>query len=201
MTNKKLARDGLLRSLLAALVDEWGHQAVRDRLDEFRGMGGEHAVAALAQEGRRGKPESGHQALEKPTASSLAAKVSLPPGQKQLIEQLAIQYDGKRFLPTSGDIRYFFEVHGEEPPTAKQRSETFRRVLRLLSTMPESALRKMIDDDAHSGPSRLGPLSEAMRSVGEQRSVGRSLGLAPPHEASDAADSNRQVGTDLPSGA
>lgn len=48
--------------------------------------------------------------------------------------------------------------------------------------MQESTLQKIIEDDAHSGPSRLGPLSEAMRSVGEQRSIGRDI---PPGPVTD----------------
>ena len=56
----------------------------------------------------------------------------------------------------------------EKPPPIKQRTEIFRRVLRLLLTKPETALQKIIDTDAHSGPSSLAPLSDAIRSVGEQ---------------------------------
>ncbi len=173
MSDRRLDRVGLLRSLLGVLVDEWGFEAVRKHLEEFRTSGRAPSTGAKAVESERNNEARGKRTPEKPTASTMAAKVSLPPVQKQLVQLLAARYDNKHFLPTSGDIKYFFEVHGEAVPPVKQRSETFRRILRVLSSMPESALRKMIDTNAHSGPASLAPLSEAMRGVGEQRSVGR----------------------------
>jgi hypothetical protein len=174
MSDKRLGSAGLLRSLLGVLVDEWGFEAVRDHLEEFRVSVRAPSAGPKSVESERNNKARGNRRPEKPTASTMAGKVSLPPVQKQLVLLLAARYDSKQFLPTSGDIRYFFEVHGEEVPPVKRRSETFRRVLRLLSSMPESALRKMIDSDAHSGPSSLAPLSDAMRSVGEQRSIDRA---------------------------
>ncbi len=174
MSDKRLRRAGLLRSLLGVLVDEWGFEAVRDHLEEFRVSGRAQSAGVKAVESERSNEARGNRTPEKPTASTMAAKVSLPPSQKQLVLLLAARYDSKQFLPTSGDIRYFFEVHGEAVSPVRRRSETFRRVLRLLSSMPESALRKMVDSDAHGGPSSLAPLSDAMRGVGEQRSVDRA---------------------------
>ncbi|OPY73635.1 MAG: hypothetical protein A4E62_00400 [Syntrophorhabdus sp. PtaU1.Bin002] len=174
MSDKRLGRADLLRSLLGVLVDEWGFEAVRDYLEEFRASGGAPSAGAKAVESERNNEARRNGTPKKTTASTMAAKVNLPPAQKQLVQLLAAKYDKKQFLPTSGDIRYFFEVHGEAVPPVKQRSEAFRKVLRLLSSMPESALRKMIDSGAHSGPSSLAPLSDAMRGVGERRLVDRA---------------------------
>jgi hypothetical protein len=169
MVNKKTSGTDLLRSLLSVLVDAWGYSAVRDCLDALHGSDDSQSLDANREAKKRSRK------AEKPTASSLAAKLSLPPEQKRLIQSLAERYDSKLFLPTAGDIRYFFEMHGEAPPSSKQRSEIFRRVLKVLSTMQEGTLLRIIEDDAHTGPSRLGPLSEAMRSVGEQRSIDRDF--------------------------
>lgn len=174
MSDKRVGGSGLLRSLLRVLVDEWGFEAVRDHLEEFRVSQRAPSASVKAVESGRNNEARGNRTREKPTASTMAAKVSLPPVQKELILLLAARYDSKQFLPASGDIRYFFEVHGEVVPPVKGRSETFRRVLRLLSSMPESALRKMLDSDAHGGPSSLAPLSDAMRGVGEHRSDNRT---------------------------
>ena len=49
--------------------------------------------------------------------------------------------------------RFWLETRpdqGEAPPPVKQRSEAFRRVLRLLSSLPESSLRKIITDGSHA---------------------------------------------------
>lgn len=165
MKERTLGRDRLLRSLLAALVDEWGVDTVRDELGRLSAEppGYERKREGIAVAGL------GEQTKEKPNAAALAAKVSLPPTQKQLVQDLAAKFDNKEFLPSAGDIKYFFEVHGEAIPPVKQRSEAFRRVLRLLSSLPEASLRKIITEGAHSGPSSLAPLSDAMRDVGAKR--------------------------------
>lgn len=195
MSDKRRSHPGLLRSLLGVLVDEWGVEAVRDHLDELsrrRPPSGEKDG-----EGEYNNVGRVNRTTVKSTASTMAAKVSLPPVQKQLLLLLAARYDNKQFLPTSGDIRYFFEVHGEVVPPVKQRSEAFRRILRLMSSMPESALRKLIDSDIHSGPSSLAPLSDAMRSVGAHRSVDRMPAEIP--SSNDEAKDRSQDQDDRPS--
>lgn len=170
MVEKNISREELLSSFLKLLVDEWGYDLVRDHLNALSGINEAQSLGLDV-----GNKQCSKEKPKKPTASVLAAKINLPPEQKHLIQNLAERYDSKRFLPTIGDIRYFFEMHGESAPSSKQRSEAFRQVLKVLSTMQENALRKLIEDDAHSGPSRLGPLSEAIRTVGEQRLIGHDL--------------------------
>lgn len=168
MMEKKAGRVGLLRSMLAVLVDEWGLDAVSSELKRISAGRGSLLIGERT-EGEPGSETHGKRSSPRLTAAIMADKVNLPPGQKQLVQMLAVKFDSKQFLPTSGDIKYFFEVHGEATPPSKQRIESFRRVLRVLSSLPEGALKKMVDDDAHSGPSSLAPLSDAIRSVGAQR--------------------------------
>lgn len=170
MIEKKPSRVELLRAMLAVLIDEWSLDTVRSELNRISTETREPLHSGELTAGEPGSETRRKRPSEKPTAAMMAAKVSLPPGQKQLVQMLAVKFDSKQFLPTSGDIRYFFEAHGEDAPPSKQRIESFRRVLRLLSSLPEGALRTMIDDAVHSGPSSLGPLSDAMRGVGAQRS-------------------------------
>lgn len=193
MMEKKTSRADLLSSLLRALVDEWGYGPVQDRLNALRWSNEAQSLGVS-----RGNEQRSGRKAERPTASALVAKISLPPEQKRLIQNLAERYDRKQFLPTAGDIRYFFEIHGQTAPSSKQRGEAFRRVLEVLSTMQDSALRKIIDDDAHSGPSQLGPLSEAMRSVGEQRLIGRDLAPEPISDPGGNSDADRGGGGEGP---
>ena len=174
MNDKRSSRINLLRSMLSVLVGEWGLETVCSELERLTAADRGSASSSARASDALGGIARAIRATDKPTATMLAAKVSLPPAQKQLVQTLAIKFDNKHFLPTAGDIKYFFEVHGEAAPTVKQRSESFRRVLRVLSSLPEASLRKIIDDDAHSGPSSLAPLSDAMREVGAQRFSGRS---------------------------
>lgn len=184
---KKISRDNLLGVLLKVLIDEWGYDPVRERLETLHISNGAQSREAYPSKQRRPRKKT-----EKPTASALASKISLPSEQKRLIQRLAERYDAKLFLPTAGDIRYFFEMHSEIPPSSKHRSDYFRRILKLLSTLQESTLRKIIEDDAHSGPSQLGPLSDAMRNVGKQRLVERDPGPIQVHEQGNGVEKTDQ---------
>jgi hypothetical protein len=189
MNDKRSGRINLLRSILSVLVGEWGLETLHVELERLRTADRGSDLSGVRISDALGGMVRATRATEKPTAAMLADKVSLPPAQKELIRRLAIKFDNKHFLPTAGDVKYFFEVHGEAVPTVKQRSESFRRVLRVLSSLPESSLRKMIDDGAHSGPSSLAPLSDAMREVGTLRFFGESESSDdPPNQGSASSD-------------
>jgi hypothetical protein len=192
MSEQKISRENLLSSLLKALVNEWGHTAVRQCLDALSEPNATQSseISGSSKQRSRGK-------TDKPTAAALAEKISVPPGHLRLIATIAERYDRKLFLPTAGDIRYFFEVHGEATPSIKHRSDAFRRVLKVLSTMQEDALRQMIEDEAYSGPSQLQPLSEAMRDVGERRPLGGDPADRPASSSANDVGSDH-VGTDEP---
>ena len=183
---KKISKNNLLDRLLKVLIDEWGYSSVRERLEAVN----------ISNEAQSGEVEPSKQRrprkkTQKPTASSLASKISIPSEQKRLIQILAERYDAKLFLPTVGDIRYFFEMHGEVPPSSKQRGDKFRKILKLLSTLQENTLRKIIEDDAHSGPAQLGPLSDAMRNAGKQRLGERDSIPTQVHEQVEGAETDQ----------
>ena len=201
MTYKKSASDDLLQTLLAAMVDEWGFERVRNRLEVVQSTDGKRAGVSEASVGQAQSNKHRQRSTEKPTAVAMAAKVSLPPKQKELIQKLAERFDDKRFLPTSGDIRYFFEVHGGVVPSSKQRGEAFRKVLSLLSALPEAELLKIVDSDAHSGPSKLGPLSDALRTAGELRVIGRADAPRFPQKTDEDAEPLGRTATKRPSDA
>ena len=183
---KKMPRDNLLDMLLKVLIDEWGYGLVHERLESLN-----ISNEAQSREVAPSKQRRPRKKTEKPIASALALKISLPPEQKRLIQILAERYDAKLFLPTAGDIRYFFEMHGEVPPSSRQRGDKFRQILKLLSTLQENTLRKIIEDDAHSGPAQLGPLSDAMRNAGKERLRERDSISTQEHEQRENVETNQ----------
>ncbi len=166
-------RIDLLQSLLAALVKEWGAPTVRQCLSAM-----EIAPRSGIQHSDSNVDSGARRKREKPNAASIAAKASLPNDRKLLVQELAHKFDLKEFLPSAGDIRHFLETNNEVAPTGKQRQDAFRSVLMTLSKMPADSLHQLVAEEIHRGPSRLGPLSEAMRLVGRQRNEGISLGTS-----------------------
>lgn len=203
MKNELPARLNLLQSLLITLIDEWGVDVVVDCLNELSVSAGGKNIAKSAK-GDAGRQKGRVAARERLTASLMVSRTSLPVDKKNLINILAERYDDKLFLPSSGDIRYFFEAYGEDVPNVRQRNDAFRMVLRLLSGMTESALRKIVDSGAHSGPARLGPLSDAMREVGERRpyevNAPRDSGQGAAEISSQTASEKLDVSDETPGG-
>lgn len=168
MKNKATSGFDLLQSLLRLLVNEWGGEAVKKCLDEISlhknasevvgGFGG------VIHERNKKNPSA-----KKPTAVLIASRANLPPEKKDLIITIAERYDEKTFLPSQGDVKFFFEAYGEGVPHVRQRIDAFRTIIRLLSGMTEGALRNILENSIHSGPASLDSLSDAMRGAGERR--------------------------------
>jgi hypothetical protein len=152
-----VSREKVLRELLTVLVSEWGPVTVRRVLD---------VVGSGAQTNASGGRSAGKQRAprRKITALEYTAGADLPAGRRDTLAELALRFDQKRFLPTASDVRYFFEMRGERPPpAAKHRPETFKPVLQLLLKMPQDEVEALLRNGAHSGPSQLGPLADAIR--------------------------------------
>jgi hypothetical protein len=54
---------------------------------------------------------------------------------------------------------------GERPGAIKDRSDAFRRLLKVLPALPPEQLERLGNSALHSGPSQLGPLSDAIASA------------------------------------
>lgn len=164
MNSKRVECYQLLESLLKAIINEWGIGKVRECLLDLETRG-ETANILDKTAGKSRVPRK----YSRPSAVSLATKAELPSNKKQLILKLAEKFDRKEFLPTAGHIRYFCDMNNAPIGAVKQRPDAFRKVLKLLANMPEESLQLLLDHGQHTGPSALGPLSQAMRSIGEQR--------------------------------
>src|SRR5206468_2862492 len=91
----------------------------------------------------------------------------------ELLLQLAVRYDNKQFLPTVPDVREFLLMIGVEPEYMKDRKDAFRVLLRSLTALSLERLQQISNASRHSGPSQLGPLSDAIAAVGDRLPRGR----------------------------
>ena len=102
----------------------------------------------------------------KVTATEYVSKLECTPEKKQVMIELAKRFQDKCFLPTFGDISNFCRVCGIDEPVSKSRANAIPRVFKFISTMDTDVLQRMLDDEMFSGPSRLAPISDAIRSNG-----------------------------------
>jgi len=156
MTNRK----PLLTSLLRTLVEEWGYTEVESALRHLSQV----SRRTGARPPRSGRPEATQKprTARKPRADEQVARAHLPEAQQAVMLDLATRFDRKQLLPSVSDVREFLVMMGERPGPMKDRSEAFRWLLKALSRLPAEQLQHLANSALHSGPSELGPLSDAI---------------------------------------
>jgi hypothetical protein len=152
------AQKALLTNLLRLLVQEWGRETVRAELakltQESTGIddGGVGATVAT-------------RARIKLLAIEQVERAKLPDAQAAALRELAVRFDRKQFLPSLSDVREFLIMMGERPGAIKDRPSAFRLLLLALAALPAERLERLTHSARHSGPSQLGPLSDAISSA------------------------------------
>lgn len=112
------------------------------------------------------------RAKAKTTASQYIGKMALPFEKQQLLEEAARGFDEKSFLPTFGDIANFCQMYRIDTPASRTRASAVPRVFKFIASMETNDVRAMLDDGMFSGPSRLGPIADAIRQSGRRRNAG-----------------------------
>lgn len=183
MSHKK-SNVALLRALLVPLLREWGHDTVQQCLAELlyqESRDDLHAVDAP-------KPAKEHR---RPTAIELVERHDISDAaRKDQIRALAAKFDAKGFLPSASDVRDFLGMRGHDPGRIKHRGESFRQVLPVLLDMANDEIEDLRTSAVHSGPTQLGPLSEAIKAVGASRRSGVAEPLGEPEVRSETGDSS-----------
>jgi hypothetical protein len=101
-------------------------------------------------------------------ATGQVEQAGLEGERKEALLRIADRYDRKRFLPSVADVREFLAMMDEGPIGMKDRKDAFRALLRSLMRLPVERLQQLALTAQHSGPSELGPLSDAIGAAGER---------------------------------
>jgi hypothetical protein len=146
----------LLNTLLQAVVDEWGREEVVNSL------------ALITRPYPIDIDSNSHASRRKVKLSAVeqVRRVPLTGDRKELLLRLAERYDFKQFLPSVADVREFLIMMGEKPLGMKDRKGAFTILLRTLTKLPVEALQQINGNAMYSGPSELGPLSDAIAAAG-----------------------------------
>lgn len=161
-----------LAESLRSLVRRYGFQQVSQSLDEIQSPepSGDREVRTSEPPGERMAAIPKRQRV-KLTASQHVAKLGLPPTKIAPVAELARRFDEKAFLPSSGDITYFCESYGVAEPSSKSRSSAIPRVFKAIAEMEIKEIQRIVDDGMFSGPSRLGPIADAIRNRSRVRAA------------------------------
>jgi hypothetical protein len=149
----------LLENLLSVLIKEWGYLEVQNALARLPTTNAQDLTEISEREGRA--------ASRKLRAIEQVERAKPSPSQIPSLTELAQRFDQKQFLPSTSDVREFLIMIGERPSGIKDRSQAFRELLRALIKYSPEQLEQLANRSRHSGPSQLGPLSDAITSAAQ----------------------------------
>ena len=152
-----------LAASLRDLVREHGLDEVSRSLDAIGGLNslGQDAAPGTSRPARsaaakRGKHKPAITALER------VEKMDLPRETADSVAELARRFDEKSFMPTFSDIARFCQAYNVDEPASKSRASAIPRVFRTIAAMDAEDLQMLLDYGTFSGPSRLGPIADAI---------------------------------------
>lgn len=161
-----------LEHTLRSMVRQYGFEQVDQCLHEI-GLPEHQSVDSKGNT----RPPDGCVALgignkrAKVTAPEHVAKMELPLEKEPAIVALANRFQDKSFLPTFGDIANFCQIYGIDEPASKSRASAIPRVFKFIASMEANEIQRILDDGMFSGPSRLGPIADAIRRSGRAKAT------------------------------
>lgn len=120
-------------------------------------------------------PKRARNAANKSSAVDYVARMTLPPDKAEIMSRAAQRFEAGGFLSTIADIREFCRIHGVELGKSNSRASTIPRVFTFLAAMDSAGVAQVLEEGAFSGPTRLAPIADAIRS----RSASRPRTLYP----------------------
>lgn len=158
--------DKRLGTALRSLVRRYGLEQVDRSLREIR-------LSESPDDDRNGhsgfvesEPRTRRKSVKARSAPEYVAKIDHASASRQAMAELAKRFQNKSFLPTFGDIRNFCQTYGIDVPASKSRASSIPRVFKFLAMMDRDEIQRIVDDRLFSGPSRLGPIADAIRENG-----------------------------------
>ena len=112
-------------------------------------------------------------------ATEYVGKMDIDDGRRPAVLTLAERFEAKSFLPSCADISNFCTIYGIAEPASKSRAAAIPRVFKHLATMDAKDVETLVTNNAFSGPTQLGPISEAIRRYGRAARSARTGATKP----------------------
>ena len=164
-----------IEAALRPIVRQYGLGSVLESLGKIADAQRESSAQAGADRGNKPKKRS-----VKATAPEYVSKLELASEKVVPVVELAERFECKAFLPTFGDIAHFCQMYGIEVPASKTRTSAIPRVFKHIASMETEEVQRILDDGLFSGPSRLGPIADAIRHNGRSSTPPAS---SPAHDS------------------
>lgn len=168
-----------IEAALRPIVRQYGLGSVLESLGKIADAQSESSAqvggSSDAERGKKPKKRS-----VKATAPEYVSKLELSSEKVAPVVELAERFEHKELLPTFGDIAHFCQMYGIEVPASKTRASAIPRVFKHIASMETEEIQRILDDGLFSGPSRLGPIADAIRRNGRSSTPPAS---SPTHDS------------------
>ena len=155
--------DSKLRTVLRPLIQEYGLGMVLRTLGEIEDARCENIEHLQSPPGTTSGTT---QKRRKITAPEYVKGMAIPADKAAAVTELAERFHQKSFLPTFGDVANFCEMYRIELPVSRSRVGAMRRIFKFIAAMEADEIQRILDYGMFSGPSRLGPIAEAIGNYG-----------------------------------
>ena len=148
-----------LDTMMSALIAEWGLKAVVGWLAQYDA----HTDSSRTQNlSLRSSKSGGLHFLQ------MVDDLVIPMDVKVSVKEFVNLYNSKAVLPNLDDIKHLLMVAGGRPPTIKSRVDGLRKILEIFQRSEPKVVLQLIEVGKRTTVSRLGPLIEAIASVGDR---------------------------------
>lgn len=154
-----------IEAALRPIVRQYGLGSVLESLGKIAGTQRESSMQTEGSSDADQKKKPKKRSV-KATAPEYVSKLELSSEKVAPVANLAECFERKAFLPTFGDIAHFCQIYGIEVPASKTRASAIPRVFKHIASMETEEIQRILDDGLFSGPSRLGPIADAIRRNG-----------------------------------
>lgn len=168
-----MTADQLVASL-RALVREHGLDQVSRSLDEIDTNPGDDPKKAESTDDHPRELPGVKKNRKKRNVNALerVAKMELSQEKTAAVVELARRFDEKSFMPTFGDIAHFCRLYNVDEPSSKSRASAIPRIFKAIAAMEVEDIQRILDYGMFSGPSRLGPIADAISRNSRARTRG-----------------------------
>ena len=156
-----------LEAMLDPIVRRYGLDRVEQCLRQMELSGrqrnrSKHSSRSETASGRGSAAKSSTE-NKKVDAIEYADRMEISSEKRSAVSDLARRFENKSFLPTYRDIVDFCEMYGIDVPASRSRAGAVPRVFKFIVRMDVDDIQGILDKGMFSGPSRLGPISDAIR--------------------------------------
>ena len=144
-----------LTQVLEGLVRRHGMRSVLHCLADIQPSPNQDSLSSR-------KPK--YRSSRKLSAVEYVERMTLPHDKAEFMKRAAQRFEDGGFLPCISDIREFCRIHDVELGKSASRASSIPRVFTSLAAMDADRLAKLLDEGAFSGPTRLAPIADAIRS-------------------------------------